>query len=102
ASAKRLKYDAAMTLFAPPCGQRNRMVLFGTSSTIAVDRYDTQLLVSPGMPRWLILVHRIPPRPLYLRAKMRRRLADVGAVAVKNAVYLLPHGPEALEDLQWI
>jgi hypothetical protein len=54
------------------------------------------------VPRWLILVHRIPPRPLYLRAKMRQRLADVGAVAVKNAVYLLPHGPDALEDLQWI
>jgi hypothetical protein len=54
------------------------------------------------MPRWLILVHRIPPRPLYLRAKMRQRLADVGSVAVKNAVYLLPHGAEALEDLQWI
>jgi hypothetical protein len=54
------------------------------------------------MPRWLILVHRIPPRPLYLRAKMRQRLGDAGAVAVKNAVYLLPHGPDALEDLQWI
>ncbi len=54
------------------------------------------------MPRWLILVHRIPPRPLYLRAKMRQRLADVGAVAVKNSVYLLPHNAEALEDLQWI
>jgi hypothetical protein len=52
--------------------------------------------------RWLILVHRIPPRPLYLRAKMRQRLADVGAVAVKNSVYLLPHGDDALEDLQWI
>lgn len=54
------------------------------------------------MPRWLILVHRIPPRPLYLRAKMRQRLAAAGAVAVKNSVYLLPHGAEALEDLQWI
>src|SRR5215210_397619 len=54
------------------------------------------------MSRWLILVHRIPPRPLYLRAKMRQRLADVGAVAVKNSVYLLPHGADALEDLQWI
>ncbi|MDP9194345.1 MAG: chromate resistance protein [Acidobacteriota bacterium] len=54
------------------------------------------------MPRWLILVHRIPPRPLYLRAKMRQRLANVGAVAVKNSVYLLPHGADALEDLQWI
>jgi hypothetical protein len=38
------------------------------------------------MPRWLILVHRIPSRPLYLRAKMRQRLAAVGAVAVKNSV----------------
>lgn len=54
------------------------------------------------MPRWLILVHRIPPRPLYLRAKMRQRLTTVGAVAVKNAVYVLPNGAEALEDLQWI
>lgn len=54
------------------------------------------------MSRWLILVHRIPPRPLYLRAKMRQRLAAVGAVAVKNSVYLLPLGAEALEDLQWI
>ena len=54
------------------------------------------------MPRWLILVHRIPSRPLYLRAKMRQRLAGAGAVAVKNSVYLLPHGSEALEDLQWI
>jgi len=54
------------------------------------------------MPRWLILVHRIPPRPLYLRAKMRQRLVAAGAVAVKNSVYVLPHGGEALEDLQWI
>jgi hypothetical protein len=54
------------------------------------------------MPRWLILVHRIPPRPLYLRAKMRQRLAAAGAIAVKNSVYLLPHGAESLEDLQWI
>ena len=54
------------------------------------------------MRHWLILVHRIPPRPLYLRAKIRQRLATAGAVAVKNAVYLLPQSAEALEDLQWI
>jgi hypothetical protein len=54
------------------------------------------------MARWLILVHRIPPRPLYLRAKMRQRLAAVGALAVKNSVYLLPSGAEAREDLEWI
>jgi hypothetical protein len=33
---------------------------------------------------------------------MRQRLADVGAIAVKNAVYLLPYGAEQQEDLQWI
>src|SRR3954452_19229686 len=54
------------------------------------------------MSRWLILVHRIPPKPLYLRVKIRQRLASVGAVAVKNAVYLLPRNSDALEDLQWI
>ena len=54
------------------------------------------------MARWLILVHRIPPTPLYLRVKIRQRLAGVGAVAVKNAVYLLPRNSDALEDLQWI
>jgi len=54
------------------------------------------------MARWLILVHRVPPRPLYLRAKIRQRLASAGAEAVKNAVYLLPKSADALEDLQWI
>lgn len=54
------------------------------------------------MQNWLILVHRIPPRPLYLRAKMRQRLAAAGAIAVKNAVYLLPENADTLEDLQWI
>jgi hypothetical protein len=52
--------------------------------------------------RWYLLVHQLPPRPLYLRAKVRQRLARVGAVALKNSVYVLPARPECLEDLQWI
>lgn len=54
------------------------------------------------MPAWVLLVHRIPPRPLYLRAKIRQRLEQVGALALKNSVYLLPQRPETVEDLQWI
>lgn len=54
------------------------------------------------MAPWLILIHRIPPTPLYLRARIRQRLAAAGAVAVKKSVYLLPKSDEALEDLQWI
>ncbi|MFI5120002.1 MAG: chromate resistance protein ChrB domain-containing protein [Thermoanaerobaculia bacterium] len=51
---------------------------------------------------WYVLIHQLPPRPLYLRAKVRNRLSKVGAVALKNSVYLLPQTDECLEDLQWI
>lgn len=52
--------------------------------------------------RWYLLVHQLPPEPLYLRAKIRQRLAKVGAVALKNAVYLLPRREDCLEDFQWV
>jgi hypothetical protein len=48
------------------------------------------------------LIHHIPPRPLYLRARIRQRLARIGAVALKNSVYLLPRSEECLEDFQWL
>jgi hypothetical protein len=51
---------------------------------------------------WLLLVHAIPPKPDYLRVKVGRRLARVGAVAVKNSVYVLPQNDEAAEDFQWV
>ena len=53
-------------------------------------------------PRWLLLIHQIPPKPAYLRVKVGRRLARIGAVALKNSVYLLPRSESALEDLQWV
>jgi hypothetical protein len=52
--------------------------------------------------RWYLLIHQLPPEPLYLRAKIRQRLSRVGAVALKNAVYVLPRRDECLEDFQWI
>jgi hypothetical protein len=52
--------------------------------------------------RWHLLIHQLPPKPLYLRAKVRNRLAKVGAVALKNSVYVLPQRDDCLEDLQWI
>jgi hypothetical protein len=53
-------------------------------------------------PRWLVLIHQIPPRPSYLRVKVGRRLQGLGAVAVKNSVYVLPRSEQALEDFQWV
>ena len=51
---------------------------------------------------WLLLIHQIPPKPPYLRAKIARRLQQVGAVPVKNSVYVLPAGKSTQEDFQWI
>jgi len=53
-------------------------------------------------PRWLLLIHQIPPRPAYLRVKVGRRLQALGAVAIKNSVYALPRGEQPMEDLQWV
>lgn len=52
--------------------------------------------------RWLLLIHRIPPKPDYLRVKMSRRLHRLGAVALKNSVYVLPRNDQALEDFHWV
>jgi hypothetical protein len=53
-------------------------------------------------PRWLVLIHQIPNRPPYLRVKVGRRLQGLGAVGVKNSVYVLPRTDDALEDFQWV
>ena len=53
-------------------------------------------------PRWLLLIHQIPPKPNYLRVKIGRRLQALGAVAIKNSVYVLPRSEQALEDFQWV
>lgn len=52
--------------------------------------------------RWLLLIHQIPPKPDYLRVKIGRRLQRVGAIPIKNSVYVLPPTTDAYEDFQWI
>jgi hypothetical protein len=54
----------------------------------------------PG--RWLLLIHQLPPKPDYVRVKVRRRLQRLGAVPLKSSVYALPASDEALEDFQWL
>ncbi len=52
--------------------------------------------------QWLLLLHQIPPKPAYFRARVLRRLEQVGALPVKNSAYLLPDAEETLEDFAWI
>ena len=57
---------------------------------------------SAGPRRWLILVHQLPPLPSNLRVRTWRRLQALGAVAVKQSVYVLPDTPESREDFEWV
>ena len=52
--------------------------------------------------RWLLLIHQIPPKPSYFRVKIWRRLQQLGAVAIKNSVYVLPKSDQSQEDFQWV
>ncbi len=66
------------------------------------DSTATSAQGASGEARWLLLIHQIPPKPDYFRVKVRRRLHRMGAVALKNSVYVLPRSEEALEDFQWL
>ena len=56
----------------------------------------------PSPLHWWLLIHQLPPRPLYLRARIRNSLSRAGAIAVKNAVYALPRTDACLETLRGI
>src|SRR5437660_12385857 len=51
--------------------------------------------------RWLLLIHQLPPKPDYFRVKIWRRLERLGAVAIKNSVYVLPKNEQTQEDFEW-
>jgi hypothetical protein len=51
---------------------------------------------------WLILIVSLPPHPSSLRVRAWRKLRTLGAVALKNSVYLLPFSAENLEQFQWL
>ena len=53
-------------------------------------------------PPWLLLIHQLPPKPDYLRVKVRRRLHRIGALPLRGSVYVLPASEEAREDFQWL
>lgn len=52
--------------------------------------------------RWLLLIHNIPPKPSYFRVKIWRRLQRLGAVAIKNSVYVLPNNDPFYESFEWV
>jgi hypothetical protein len=51
---------------------------------------------------WILLIHLLPPKPTNLRVRIWRKLQKLGAVAIKNSVYVLPATEQAHEDFQWL
>lgn len=49
-----------------------------------------------------MLVHHLPARPTKLRVRIWRRLQALGAVPIKNSVYVLPFNEKTNEDFQWL
>jgi len=68
----------------------------------ATRRINPTATPSAGPRRWLLLVHQLPPTPSNLRVRTWRRLQELGAVAVKQSVYVLPDSAEAREDFEWL
>lgn len=51
---------------------------------------------------WILLIHQLPPKPTNLRVRIWRKLQKLGAVAIKNSVYVLPANEKTNEDFQWL
>jgi hypothetical protein len=51
---------------------------------------------------WVLLIHRLPSTPTNLRVRTWRKLQRLGAVALKNSVYVLPFNEKTYEDFQWL
>lgn len=53
-------------------------------------------------PEWVLLIHQLPPKPTNLRVRIWRKLQKLGAVAIKNSVYVLPATEKTDEDFRWL
>src|SRR5688572_17715728 len=57
---------------------------------------------APGRRRWLLFIHQLPSHSSNLRVATWRRLQQIGAIPLKQAVYALPDTPDAREDFEWL
>lgn len=51
---------------------------------------------------WLLLAYRIPREPTAGRVYVWRKLKQLGAVALQDAVWVLPNTPRTQEQFQWL
>jgi hypothetical protein len=52
--------------------------------------------------QWILLIHQLPQKPTSLRVRAWRKLQAIGAISIKNSVYVLPAGEKTNEDFGWL
>jgi hypothetical protein len=55
-----------------------------------------------GAKQWLMLVYRIPREPTAARVYVWRKLRQLGAILLQDAVWVLPATPRTQEQFQWL
>jgi hypothetical protein len=50
--------------------------------------------------RWLLLMHQLPAKPAYLRVKVWRGLQAIGAIGMKNSMYVLPANEQSRGEFE--
>jgi hypothetical protein len=73
-----------------------------TARPKAEQRPTAALHTARAARRWLLFVHQLPSGPSNLRVRTWRRLQQLGAIPIKQAVYALPDTPDAREDFEWL
>ena len=51
---------------------------------------------------WLLFIMQLPTRPVAPRIRLWRRLQQLGSVALRGSVYVLPNNAQAREDFEWL
>src|SRR5215216_3644466 len=77
------------------------LVFMDNHSLHCISRFD-YMSRPTSKQDWILLVHQLPPKPTNLRVRTWRKLQKLGAVAIKNSVYVLPFNDKTYEDFQWL
>jgi hypothetical protein len=51
---------------------------------------------------WLLLVYKVPREPTSSRVYVWRKLKQLGAISVQDAIWVLPARPRTQEQFQWL
>ena len=54
------------------------------------------------MSQWILLVYKIPREPTVHRVSIWRKLKQLGAILLHDAVWILPATPQTREHFQWL